>query len=103
MKKTTENGQAAMARSEQLIIQELPDEVLVYDLTRHKAHCLNKTSAFIWSHCDGKSSASEIAALMEKEWKTPVKENTIWFALDKLGKADLLQERLVLPQAQAGM
>jgi len=103
MNKTTENRQAALARSEQLVVQELPDEVLVYDLTRHKAHCLNKTSAFIWSHCDGKTSASEIAEIMQKEWNTPVKEDTVWFALDKLGKADLLQQRVVLPKAQAGM
>src|SRR5215470_16269903 len=103
MNKTTENRQAALARSEELVVQELPDELLVYDLTRHKAHCLNKTSAFIWTHCDGKTSPSEIAALMEKEWNTPVKEDTVWFALDKLGKADLLQERVILPQGQAGM
>jgi len=103
MKKTTENRQAALARSEELVIQELPDEVLVYDLTRHKAHCLNKTSAFIWNHCDGRTSASEIATLMQKEWNTPVSEDAIWFALDRLGKADLLKERVVLPHAQAGM
>src|SRR5215469_14008116 len=103
MKMTTENRQGALARSEELVVQELPDEVLVYDLTRHKAHVLNKTSAFIWNHCDGKTSAADIAAMLEKEWNTPVKEDTVWFALDKLSKADLLKERVVLPQAQAGM
>jgi hypothetical protein len=29
------------------VVQEMPDEVLVYDLKRHKAHCLNKTAAFV--------------------------------------------------------
>jgi hypothetical protein len=103
MEKTAETGQTPLARSEELVVQELPDEVLVYDLTRHKAHCLNKTSAFIWNHCDGQRTADEIAKLMQKEWNTPVSEDTVWFALDKLGKADLLHQRVVLPQARAGM
>jgi hypothetical protein len=30
-----------LARKEGLVIQELPDEVLVYDLDRDRAHCLN--------------------------------------------------------------
>ena len=94
---------APLARSEELVIQELPDELLVYDLRQHKAHSLNKTSAFIWNHCDGQTTADEIATLMAKEWQTAVSEDAVWFALDKLGKADLLQERITLPQAQASM
>jgi len=41
------------ARSEDLVIQDIGDEVLVYDLTRHKAHCLNRTAALVWRKCDG--------------------------------------------------
>ena len=37
------------ARQEQLTVRELPDETVVYDLARHKAHCLNPTAALIWS------------------------------------------------------
>src|SRR5215469_2439855 len=103
MDKTIEKSQTPLARDEELVIQELPDEVLVYDLKRHKAHSLNKTSAFIWNHCDGQTSANEIAKLMAKEWQTPGSEDAVWFALDKLGKADLLQERITLPPQQAGM
>lgn len=31
-------------RHEGLIVQELSDEVLIYDLDRDKAHCLNPTA-----------------------------------------------------------
>src|SRR5215470_14925283 len=103
MNKTIENRQTPLARNEELVVQELPDEVLVYDLRQHKAHCLNKTSAFIWNHCDGQTSADEIAKLMEKEFQTPVSQDAVWFALDKLGKADLLQNRIVLPPAQSAI
>ena len=46
--------QRPVARQEGLVIQEMPDEVLVFDLKTNKAHCLNETAAFVWKACDGK-------------------------------------------------
>lgn len=103
MKETTSEKGVALARKAGLIVQELPDEVLVYDLNRDKAHCLNSTAAFVWNHCDGRASVGEIAQLMEKEWQTPVSEDAVWFTLNKLSKAELLQERITLPKAKVGM
>ena len=103
MKKTTENPQMALARRQGLVVQELPDEVLMYDLKRHKAHCLNRTAAFVWNHCDGQTTVDEIAKLMETEWHTPVSEDAVWLALEQLSKADLREERITLPATKAGM
>lgn len=103
MEKKRDKRLAAQARNEELVVQELPDEVLVYDLKRHTAHCLNTTAAFVWNHCDGQTQADEIAKLMEKEWNTPVSEDMVWFAISRLSKADLLKERIEMPQAQSGM
>lgn len=103
MEKTKENHQRPLARNEDLVVQEMPDEVLVYDLRRHKAHCLNRTAAFVWNHCDGMTAAGEIAALMQREWQTPVSEDVVWFTLSKLSKAELLEEPITLPPAHAGM
>lgn len=103
MKETTSEEGVALARKAGLIVQELPDEVLVYDLHQDKAHCLNSTAAFVWNHCDGRASVGEIAQLMEKEWQTPVSEDAVWFTLNKLSKAELLQERITLPKAKVGM
>lgn len=91
------DAQPARARQEDLVIQELPDEVLVYDLKKHKAHCLNQTAAFVWHHCDGRTTPTELALLMEKEFDKPITEDEIWLALRQLSKADLLQERVVRP------
>jgi hypothetical protein len=41
------------ARTEGLTVRELAEETLVYDKERHKAHCLNRTAACVWKHCDG--------------------------------------------------
>lgn len=88
------SNQPPRARRGDLVVQELPNEVLVYDLNSHKAHCLNETAAFAWNHCDGKTSAAEMAALMEKEWSKPVNEEVVWLALKQLSRADLLEERI---------
>jgi hypothetical protein len=89
------NKQTPAARRDDLVVQEMPDEVLVYDLKTHKAHCLNETAAFVWNHCDGKMTVAEMVAFMEKEWGKPVGEDVVWLALKELSRADLLQDRVV--------
>lgn len=89
------------AREDRLVVHELPDEVLVYDLDRHKAHCLNRTAALVWRHCDGQTSVAEMAALLQKELKLPADETVVWLALDGLGKAHLLRERMRPPAGPA--
>jgi Coenzyme PQQ synthesis protein D (PqqD) len=91
----------AKAREDDLVVQELPDELLVYDLKNHKAHCLNETAAFVWNHCDGTRTAGELAKLMEEEWHNPVSEDLIWFALGGLSRAGLLRDRIVLPSTKS--
>lgn len=83
------------ARKDDLVTRDLPDEVLVYDLKTHKAHCLNHTAALVWKYCDGKNSVTSIAELMALEAGTAVDEEAVWLALERLGKASLLEERVV--------
>lgn len=92
-----------LARRERLVVQEMPDEVLVYDLDRHKAHCLNRTAALVWQHCDGQNNVPQIARRLEKEFKTTVSEDVVYLALDQLGKDHLLEQRVQLPVAMGGL
>lgn len=92
-----------LARTEGLIVQHLPDEVLVYDLDRHKAHCLNQTAALVWQHCDGEKDVAQIARRLSKEFKTEVGEDVVYLALEQLGKDHLLAERVALPAAMKGV
>ncbi len=89
------------ARKEELVVEELPDETLVYDLKRHKARCLNRTAALVWRRCDGRTTVAEVAALLEKELEIPGDEAVVWMALDRLGRAQLLTERVTLPGSGA--
>jgi hypothetical protein len=83
--------QLPKARKEKLIIKELADETLVYDLENDKAHCLNQTAACVWKYCDGKRSISEIGELMSKNSEAPVGDEIVLLALDQLQKFALLE------------
>ena len=90
-------------RKENLIVDELPDEVLVYDLDRHKAHCLNQTAALVWKRCDGRSTPRAIARRLQSELDQPFGEDLVWLALRQLNKIHLLEGSLCLPAHLAGM
>src|SRR5216683_761949 len=85
------------ARQDRLLVQEVGDELVVYDQERDHAHCLNRTAALVWRLCDGQTSVAELTGMLQKELKIPVNEELIEMALDRLGKAKLLQPRLTRP------
>ena len=82
----------ARARTSELITREVGAEVLVYDRSSRKAHCLNPTAAFIWAHCDGQTTVDEMARLLSVEMKAPVVDDVVWFALTQLRNSNLLQD-----------
>jgi Coenzyme PQQ synthesis protein D (PqqD) len=89
------------AREEALLIEELPDELLVYDLERHRAHTLNRTAALVWRQCDGRTTIAEMAARLHRELDLPADERVVWMALARLQRAHLLQERIATPGSSA--
>ena len=78
------------ARTERLLIQELADELLVYDLDSNKAHCLNQTAALVWKRCDGKMSVSQIASLLENVTGSRVDDEVVLIACHQLASCKLL-------------
>lgn len=87
------NSQKHTARKEGLVIQEMPDEVLVFDLETNKAHCLNETAAFVWKACDGKNSVADITKLFGNQSGTSVPEDLVWLALDQLKTKNLIENK----------
>jgi hypothetical protein len=78
-------------------MEELADEVLVYDLGRDRAHCLNQTAANVWKLCDGKSSPAKIAAQLDGKLDPSAAEEVVWAALKQLSSAGLLEEKVKRP------
>src|ERR1700716_498634 len=92
-----------IARKQGLVIQELPDEVLVYDLERDRAHCLNETAAFVWQRCDGRNSTAQIARTLGDRLNCEVDEKIVWLALDQLGRSHLLESQPATPPPVMGV
>jgi hypothetical protein len=80
------------ARAEGIVVQALPDEVLVYDLERHQAHCLNSTAALVWKYCDGQTTVAQIVRILQQALQTPLADEAVWLALRQLHQAHLLTE-----------
>ena len=89
--------QTPYAREDELVVEQLPDETLVYDLKRHKARCLNRAATLVWRRCDGKTTVPEMAAMLERELDIPADESVVWMALGRLDKAHLLKSPVILP------
>lgn len=80
-----------LSRSQNLVIQELNKEVLIYDLKINKAFCLNETSALVWNACDGNRSVAQISSSLGKQTSQPFSEDLVWLALDQFKKDNLLE------------
>lgn len=79
-----------IGRMENIVVQKMEDEVLVYDTKLNKALCLNETSAMVWDMCDGKTSSVAIAKKVSEKIGEPVSEEFVWLAMDRLKKENLL-------------
>ena len=101
--KVDRSNELPKARQAQLIVKELPDELLIYDLERDKAHCLNQTAGLVWKNCDGKRTVTQLRELIETNVGSPVPEEMVWLALDQLEEFKLLDEAPHKPVQFAGM
>jgi hypothetical protein len=86
------------AREEGLLVQELPDEVLVYDLKRHKAHCLSPVAAAVWRACDGQATADQIGRRVAAAHSVRLEPDLVRLLLERLAKARLLEEGVASPR-----
>jgi hypothetical protein len=91
------------ARKDGLVIRELGEEVLIYDLKSRKYHCLNQTTALIWRHCDGRKTPTQISDHLGTRLDCAVDERLVWLALRQLDSFDLLTSNVVLPEALQGL
>lgn len=84
------------SRTDEIVVQELNGEILVYDLRDNRALCLNETSSAVWRACDGSNSVADIAARVGNE-------DIVWLALSELKKEKLIDSIPVTPSQLEGM
>lgn len=83
-----------VARQNGLVVQDMPGEVLVYDLDTNKAHCLNESAALVWKSCDGTKSVTDIVRHFESTGGGQVTEDFVWLAIDQLNENGLLESNI---------
>jgi hypothetical protein len=74
-----------LARSEDLVIEELEDELLVYDRKSVRAHCLSADAARVWRACDGNTNVDGLRDALDLD------RDTVLRALEELEHAELLE------------
>jgi hypothetical protein len=78
-------GEAPLARSTDLIIEELGDEVLIYDTTIDRGHSLSPDAARVWRACNGKTPVDELSSRLGLD------QETVDLALAELDRCELLE------------
>jgi hypothetical protein len=78
------------ARTNRLVTRDLGDELLIYDLERHKAYCLNRVAMQVFRHCDGETTIPDMALRIGDALGMPVDEQAVRLGLVRLEKAHLL-------------
>jgi hypothetical protein len=73
-----------------IVREELPEETLIYDLERDRAHCLNPTAAFLLGQSDGEKDVAALARATEQEFGSAVSEEFVELGLERLARARLL-------------
>jgi hypothetical protein len=80
-----------VARGGELLIRELPGELLVYERGEHRAHCLNRTAAVVFQNADGTRTVADLARLLAPHGDLAETEAVVREALARLAEAGLLE------------
>ena len=102
-KKTEMTRKQPRARTEALVMRQTGEELLVYDLERHRAHCLNRAAALVWAECDGVRTVEEIADRVGKEMNEIVNGEWVTLALRQLEESNLLSGQYGFRNELAGI
>ncbi|HRH41621.1 MAG TPA: PqqD family protein [Pyrinomonadaceae bacterium] len=86
-----------IAKTDNLVIQNLENEIVIYDLTTNKAFCLNETSAIVFQACDGKTDFDQLKS------KSNFTHDLIHLTLAELEKQKLIEFETDYVSPLAGM
>ena len=79
------------SRTDDLVVQETGDELLVYDQRTDIAHCLTAVAATVWRECDGGADFDAIVSAVAATGTGGDAETLALKALDELADKQLLE------------
>lgn len=83
------------ARTDDLVITETANDLLVYDARTHHLHHLNPLMAVIWRHLDGTRDLPMLVRVVRARSADTVTESSVELALHSLTEAGLLDDLAV--------
>jgi hypothetical protein len=84
------------SRNDEIVVQEINGEVLIYDLRDNRAVCLNETSALVWRACDGTNTVDDIGRMVGND-------DVVWLALEQLKNERLIDSAPIVSSKFDGM
>lgn len=85
-------------RRDDLIVQKVGEEVIVYDPASHRAHSLNRPAALVFEQLDGRTDLAGVARRVGRELGRPHQGDIVARAVSELAAADLLRPGAALPR-----
>jgi len=86
------------ARKDDLIVQKLGEDVIVYDRSAHRAHSLNRTAALVFEKLDGRNDLPGVARHVTTVLGRGPSDEIVANAVNELAAADLLRPGASLPR-----
>src|SRR5579862_8442432 len=80
-----------LARKSGIFAENLTDEVILYDNSNNKVHCLNKIAAAVWESSDGTRTVDDLAGIVAARTAAASDPQLVVLALEELEQADLMQ------------
>jgi len=84
-------------RAENLVVKELANEILIYDLDNNKAFCLNETARLILDECDGTKSIDDALKSVNRRLKADLNEELVWLMIEQFKQSNFIAGNYDLP------
>ena len=79
------------ARRANILVEKVGGELLIYDETNNRAHCLNESAAAIWRHCDGSRSIDDLAQHIFPKLESSDAQRVVGLGVERLRSRKLLE------------
>src|SRR5436305_2743168 len=84
-----------LARTDEVVTEDVDDEVITYDERTDVACRLNRTAALVWRKCDGKHTVEDLVRVLEADLGDIANEDLVLVTLDYLSEHRLLESGYV--------
>jgi len=80
-----------LARTDNVLSEELGSELVLYDEQRDIACRLNRTAALVWKNADGSRTVADLVELLRQDLGEVANEDLVMIALDRLMDEGLIE------------